>query len=69
MSTDGHAKSRPFEAFEARDSIWSLIEGNTIDEEQAEIKKVIGSSLIEETVDLHREVKFHVKKENRNDLQ
>ena len=57
MSAEGDAKSRPFEAFEARDSIWSLIEGNTIDEEQAEIKKIIGSSLVEETVDLHQEVK------------
>lgn len=51
--------TRPFttvEAFETRQSTWALIESQTIEEERTEIKKLIGSSLIEETVDLHGEV-------------
>ena len=44
------------EVFEPRQSTWALIEENTVEEERTEIKKLIGSSLIEETVDLQREV-------------
>eukprot|EP00112_Aurelia_sp_Birch-Aquarium-sp1_P014819 Seg3222.2 transcript_id=Seg3222.2/GoldUCD/mRNA.D3Y31 product="hypothetical protein" pseudo=true protein_id=Seg3222.2/GoldUCD/D3Y31 len=77
MSAEECARSRPVEAFEARDSIWSLIEGNTIDEGQSEIKKIIGSSLIEETVDLHQEVDtlleiwrdFRDKTDNQNQVK
>ena len=46
----------PVEIFEPCQSTWALIESQTIEEERTEIKKLIGSSLIEETVDLHREV-------------
>jgi len=44
------------QVFEPRPSTWALIEDQTIEEERTDIKELIGSSLIEETVDLHREV-------------
>ena len=47
---------QPAETFEPRESIWAYIEKQTLEEERLEIKKLIGSSLIEETVDLHQEV-------------
>ncbi|XP_065069181.1 uncharacterized protein LOC135694393 [Rhopilema esculentum] len=47
---------QPPETFEPRESIWAYIEKQTLEEERLEIKKLIGSSLIEETVDLHQEV-------------
>lgn len=45
------------EAFEPRESIWAVLEANSLKEERPEMKTMIGGSLIEETQDLHEEVK------------
>ena len=45
------------EEFILRQPIWSAIEKNSlVEEEKLEIKAIIGSSLVEETLDLHEEV-------------
>ena len=56
MNEDTPLRPLSLEAFEPRQSIWELIQGQAIEEERSDIKKLIGSSLIEETVDLHKEV-------------
>jgi len=42
--------------FQQRESIWKLISDIAKDEEQLEVKKILGVSLVDETIDLHREV-------------
>ena len=42
--------------FVARESIWKTIEEIVKDEERLEIKKALGDSLVDETIDLHKEV-------------
>ncbi len=47
------------EGFILREPIWSAIEKNSlVEEEKLEIKAIIGSSLVEETLDLHEEVAY-----------
>ena len=48
--------------FERRESIWRIVEGIVTDwEECLEIKKILGTSLVDETVDLHTEVRCCVQ--------
>lgn len=47
----------PFKEFQLRKSLWEVIEDLVEStDEKGELKKVIGQSLIDETLDLHCEV-------------
>ena len=54
-----HFDHIPIKDFPLRKSLWEIIEGivESINE-KSELKKVIGQSLIDETLDLHCEVIF-----------
>jgi len=55
--TSNNESIRAFESFHLRESIWEKIEGLTrFGSERSQIKKIIGESVIDETLDLHQEV-------------
>ncbi len=59
MSYSEHVDGDYEEEFILREPIWSAIEKNSlVEEEKLEIKAIIGSSLVEETLDLHEEVAY-----------
>lgn len=67
----------PFEGFFMRESLWRTVENTTPHHgvERAEIKEVIGDSLVDETIDLHTElstlheiwISNEISKENESD--
>ena len=44
------------EGFQPRQSLWKLVEDLAPENEQSEIKEILGEDVIDETVDLHKEV-------------
>ena len=46
------------EGFQPRQSLWKLVEDLAPENEQSEIKEILGEDVIDETVDLHKEVCF-----------
>ena len=47
------------EAFEIRPCLWKLVEELVAESERHEIKEALGEDLVDETLDLHEEVKLH----------
>ena len=60
MSTDlsmaGTSESDDYGGYEPPTSFWSIVEGFVPDHERTEVKNLLGESLVEQSLELHREV-------------
>ena len=58
MSRSASQMEWTVEAFEQRPSLWKLVEELVAPSERPEIKEALGEDLVDETLDLHEEVKL-----------
>ena len=60
MSTDlsmaGTSESDDYGSYEPPTSFWSIVEGFVPDHERTEVKNLLGESLVEQSLELHKEV-------------